>query len=69
MNSEPWGGCDVFIADHDHGKVGLSSQNQLSVDVKWVNATTLLIVYPQHARIFKREAKVRGVSVEYQTRD
>lgn len=69
MNSEPWGGGDVFIADHDHGKVGLSSQNQLSVDMKWVNATTLLIVYPQHARIFKREAKVRGVSVEYQTRD
>ena len=69
MNSEPWGRREVFIADHDHGKVGLGSRNELSVDVSWIDASTLLIIYPRHARVFKRESKVHGISVEYKPRD
>jgi hypothetical protein len=53
---------NVFAADSDHGAV-----KEMIVTVRWVALDQVVIRYPAHARVFKREAQTNGVSVAYET--
>ena len=53
---------NVFVADSDHGAV-----KEMIVTVRWIAPDQLVIRYPAHARVFKREAQANGTSVAYET--
>jgi hypothetical protein len=55
-------GGNVFIADSDHGAV-----KEMNVTMRWVSRGQLVILYPARARVFKKEAEAKGVSVAYET--
>lgn len=53
---------NIFVADNDHGVA-----KDLTVTTRWTAPDQLVIRYPVHARVFRREARANGVAVTYET--
>lgn len=59
------GGGNAFVADDNHGAVGTNTTGALPVGLRWLSADQLSISFPAAARVFKKEARVSGVSISY----
>ncbi len=53
------GGANAFIADDNHGATRFVAQSE------WLSPRRLRIVYSSKARVFKKEAKVGPIDIEY----
>jgi hypothetical protein len=57
--SFPRGAANAFIADDNHGATRFVAQPE------WLSGRKLRIAYSQKARVFKKEAAVGPVEIEY----
>jgi hypothetical protein len=53
------GAANAFIADDNHGATRFVAQPE------WMSARRLRMVYSSKARVFKKEAKVGLIDIEY----
>lgn len=58
--------ANAFIADSNHAAIPVSSIGVIDVHVQWLSNVELKIQYPERARVFKHQNRVRGVSVLYE---
>ncbi|MGZ4789109.1 MAG: hypothetical protein ACXVZX_11375 [Terriglobales bacterium] len=58
---------NVFITDSNHGAVPISGIGVINVDVLWRSNSEVRVRYPSAARVFKKETRISGVSVSYET--
>ncbi len=56
---------EVFVADSDHGATNLQRAGNIWLSVVWPRPGVLSIAYASKARIFRREPKVDGASINY----
>jgi hypothetical protein len=56
---------NVFIADDNHGASRLTTSHTLPLEITWKSEDSLIIRYPQGARIFKSEQKFGPVSITF----
>lgn len=54
---------NIFIADSNRGNVP-----SMDIDVRWVQASQIVITYPKNARIYKKAERVGDVSASYRSR-
>lgn len=59
---------NVFTATTDHGATPAASWGGPEVEVVWLDDATLLIVYDDRAWTGKREGKVKGINITYETK-
>jgi hypothetical protein len=50
---------NVFIADSDHGKVGMD------IHIHWDSRDHLVVNFPGHARVFQKRTSVKGIQISY----
>jgi hypothetical protein len=58
--SLPHAGGNVFVEDSDHGA------SKYWAEVRWDSPERMVVRYPARARIFHKEARVKGVSITYE---
>jgi hypothetical protein len=58
---QPRDGGNVFVADNNHG-----AARHLQVTVRWSAPDRLVILYPESARIFRREVSIDGITIAYE---
>ncbi len=56
---------NIFIADSNHGKAPSSSNGGPKVQIYVVSPTKIEIRYDKRARVFKRESRFDGITIEY----
>ncbi len=63
---QPSGIGNIFVADDNHGSVPLESSNILKLGVSWEANDQLVVRYPEHARVSKKVAHYKNVSIRYE---
>lgn len=58
-------GGNVFVADNGHGNAPIGKNNGLFVEASWISNSLLRIEHDSRVRIFKTEALMHGVKIEY----
>lgn len=56
---------NTFVADSDHGRVPTGTKGELSVQIRWLSNSKLLIIYPEGSRLFHSADVEDDIHIEY----
>jgi hypothetical protein len=56
---------NVFVADDNHGAVPVGDRGQIAVTVAWTSPSSLIVSYPDGARVFQWDSSAFGIKIEY----
>ncbi len=59
------GSGNVFSADDDHGRVKLGGRGELAVHVVWIDDRHLIITFPAHSRVFRRDPQFGRMQIKF----